>query len=109
MSKIDIMDGVRPSDANRRADATRYENPTFDIEKYRAELADLGLTEDQERELLETLAPILWHFVRLGWEVDICGQILDAFNEASDDESGDGKLGASPTAEPPSDDKQAEN
>ena len=57
----------------------------MDIADYRAEVDELGLDEDQAREFLEMLWSIMASFVRLGIEVDICGQIFPEVNCLSDD------------------------
>jgi hypothetical protein len=55
----------------------------LDPDKYRGEIADLQLTEDQEREFLETLWSIMSSFAQLGFETDICGAIFGEFNSVS--------------------------
>lgn len=67
----------------------RIENRTFDhslaadLDEFRGDLAELKLTEEQETELLSTLWQIMGFFARAGFEVDVCGLIFSAFNEAS--------------------------
>lgn len=56
----------------------------LDLGKYRAELADLRLTEEQETELLTTLWSIMSAFVELGFSVDVCAQLTGKFNEVSE-------------------------
>lgn len=52
---------------------------SIDPSDYAADLADLGLSDDQARELLETLWSIMSMMVELGFTHDVCGQI---FSEA---------------------------
>lgn len=75
----------------------------IDLNQYRADLAEFALTEDQERELLETLWTIMSSFVDLGFSVDVCGLLFDEFNHVSAAESVRGKLLSSPSMETPSD------
>ncbi len=51
--------------------------PPFDLAKYRSDIAALELTEDQERELLETIWSIMYSFVELGFRVDVCSALFD--------------------------------
>ncbi len=58
----------------------------LDLAEYAPYVADFDMTEDQKRELLETLWTIMAHFVAMGFDVgkaDICGQIFPDFNAAS--------------------------
>ena len=58
----------------------------LDLAEYAPYVADFDMTEEQKRELLETLWSIMASFVSLGFDVgkaDICGQIFPAFNAAS--------------------------
>lgn len=43
------------------------------LKKYRKELREMQLTEDQETEILQILWTIMSHFARLGQTVDVCG------------------------------------
>ena len=43
----------------------------IDMDEYLAEIGDSGLSEEQQAEFLSTLAVILWHFIDLGFRVDI--------------------------------------
>lgn len=54
----------------------------FDPDRYRAHLAELTLTEEQETELLRILFSIMRTFVEIGFAVEDCGQLLEAFEEA---------------------------
>lgn len=54
------------------------------LAKYKAELAGLDMTEEQQEEFLRTLWDILSNLVRLGFDVsgfDLCGQLQAGFNE----------------------------
>lgn len=61
--------------------------PAFDPSKYRAELADLKLTDEQERELLATLWSIMYNFVELGFRTDVCAMIFEGQENVADDTS----------------------
>lgn len=61
----------------------------FEPDNYRSHLAELSLNPDQERELLEVLWSIMSQFVELGFSVEHCGQLLDAFEEAANGDSAD--------------------
>lgn len=74
-------------------------SPEFDLDDYRADIADLELTEAQETEFLETLWSIMGHFARLGFSADVCGLIFAEFNEASAKAAGNGKLAHSTNKE----------
>lgn len=94
MSKIDVVDFNGPSGLGAAMPQVQPLSPCpeFAPEEYRAELADLHLTEAQETEILETLWSIMGHFARLGYAVDVCGLILEEFNEASAPDASDGNL-----------------
>lgn len=53
----------------------------LDHEKYMAELSGFDLTENQKRELLETLWKIMSAFVDLGLSVNICEQVFESAME----------------------------
>jgi len=55
----------------------------LDASKYNAELEDFDMTEDQKRELLETLWSIMRSFVELGFSVDVCGELMQSDREIS--------------------------
>ena len=56
----------------------------LDPEKYQQEMADFDISEEQKRELLETLWSIMRLFVELGYSVDVSGQMLNQiFQEAA--------------------------
>jgi hypothetical protein len=64
--------------------------PPFDDPKYRAEIADLNLTEEQATEFLYTLDFILRSFVDLGLGVDSVQNFIPALREFSMDSQADG-------------------
>lgn len=111
MNKIDVMD----FDGASRPAATKPDMqpfapaPTLDPEEYRADLASLDLSEEQETEFLETLWSIMGHFARMGFSVDVCGLIFEEFNEASALAPGDGKLASSIKEETPAEQGQGGN
>lgn len=72
------------------------------LEKYRAEIAGLGLSEEQETEILQILGSMMWHFARLGWSVDVCGLFFEEGDQLSDAESAGGRLNHSSEKEMPS-------
>jgi hypothetical protein len=78
--------------------------PLFDPADYRADLADMNLSEAQEAELLEILWSMMSSFARMGFEVDVCGLIFEGFNLAAGREASDGKLDQSTQKETPSKD-----
>ncbi len=80
-------------------DQTSRPAPPLDMSEYRAELADLQLTEEQETEILEILWNMMGFFACTGFEVDVCGLIFDEFNEASASAAGNDKLTSSPDME----------
>lgn len=55
--------------------------PVLDAAEYIDDLSELDLTEEQKRELLEILWSIMRTMVELGVSVDLCGQLLEGFNE----------------------------
>lgn len=61
----------------------------FEADQYRSYLAEFSLTEEQERELLETLWSIMRMFVETGFSVEHCGQLLDEFNDLANSDPGD--------------------
>jgi hypothetical protein len=94
MSEIEIFDTTDPSCPATPFPLVQAQStaPAFDVEEYRADISDLGLTGEQETEFLETLWSIMGHFARLGFSVDVCGLIFAEFNEASAPAAEDGKL-----------------
>lgn len=82
---------------------------SMDAAKYRQELIELDLTEDQANELLTILWDIMRRFVELGISTEICESIFEAVIESSVSESGDGSLRSSPIMEPPSKDNGKES
>ena len=56
----------------------------LDHEKYLAELSAFDLTEQQKRELLETLWKIMSAFVDLGLSANICEQVFESAMENDD-------------------------
>jgi hypothetical protein len=49
----------------------------LDLNKYRAEIEDFQITDEQAEELLRTLWSIMSAFVELGFSVNICERILE--------------------------------
>ncbi len=60
----------------------------LDVEKYRGDLAGLGLSDSQELEFLQVLWSIMRSFVELGFDMKICGQIIEEFNSRSGESPG---------------------
>ncbi|SEB79501.1 hypothetical protein SAMN05216452_3204 [Nitratireductor aquibiodomus] len=81
----------------------------LDADKYRQELIELDLTDDQANELLAILWDIMRRFVELGMSTEICGSIFEAVIESSVSGSADGSLEHSPTMELPSKDNGKES
>ncbi len=71
----------------------------FDPGRYRADLAGLDLTEQQQTALLGALWSIMQSFVEMGLDVKNCGQVFAAFNEASGVDSADDTLDVSAKTE----------
>lgn len=57
--------------------------PPFDADKYRAELRDGDITDEQATEFLRALDFILRSFVDLGWGVDSVQNIFPELKEFS--------------------------
>lgn len=57
----------------------------FDFEKYRADTDAFALSDEQARELLETLWSIMASFVHLGFGVDSVQIFLDSVPHAASD------------------------
>lgn len=62
---------------------TETDLPPFDAQKYRDELGDMDITEDQATEFLRSLDFILRTFVDLGWGVDSVQNFIPALKEFS--------------------------
>jgi hypothetical protein len=63
--------------------------PELDLDKYRAEIADFQITDEQADELLLTLWSIMSAFVEFGFRADDCGQLLGwAAFATGDDQNG---------------------
>ena len=71
------LDNSRPSGPFGQAVTAAPTGMEADIAKYQGELGDLDITEDQKRELLETLWSIMRSFVEMGFDVDICAALTD--------------------------------
>src|SRR5687767_5942735 len=56
----------------------------LDAAKYRADVEEFEMTDAQKAELLETLWSIMRSFVELGFNVNICEQILENAGAVSD-------------------------
>lgn len=66
--------------------------PAFDPADYRADLADMKMSEAQETELLQILWSMMGSFARMGIETDVCGLIFEGFNEAAGRTASDATL-----------------
>lgn len=63
----------------------------LDHGEYYDDLASLDISEDQKRELLETMWSIMRLFVELGFSCDVAGRaIVDIFNRAARDDDRNG-------------------
>ena len=76
--------------------------PEHNLAKYRAELAEFDMADQQKDELLGILFSIMCHFVQLGQDVKICGQIFETFTLAAQSESGAVDFSYSSNEEKPS-------
>ena len=62
----------------------------LDIAQYQDDLAGLEISEDQSRELLETMWSIMRLFVECGFSIDVSGRAtLEIFNHAARGEVND--------------------
>ncbi len=50
--------------------------PSIPLDEFIADLVESGLSEDEATAFLETLTPLMWHFVNLGFEGDIFELLL---------------------------------
>lgn len=73
---IDLAERSRPKSLRR---------PDLKIADYADDMADLDITEAQKAEFLETLWDILLQIAHMGFHYDVCGQILEEFNQATDE------------------------
>jgi hypothetical protein len=64
-------------------------SPVLDVDKYRPFIAEFDLTEEQERELLETLWKLMMSFVDMGFGLDPIHHILQGTLEKSSEASQD--------------------
>ena len=81
----DLLDRPDPgADKSLKAPPT----PQFDLADYAQDMANFAMTEDKQREFLETLWSIMRSFAEMGFMVDICGQLFEGFNEAAIPDSG---------------------
>lgn len=58
-----------------------------DMRIYLDDLADLDIDEAHKLEFLDVLFGMMRTFVELGFDARACGQLLEAFNELSLDDS----------------------
>ena len=59
----------------------------FDPDRYRAELDEFEISEDEKQALMATLWDIMCRFVELGFSVDVCTALLgDASTIPADNE-----------------------
>jgi hypothetical protein len=56
----------------------------LDAGRYSPYLDDIDLTDAQKLELLSALWSIMRSFVELGFDVKICGQMIEGFVQATD-------------------------
>lgn len=57
--------------------------PLLDPADYASDMAAFDMSDEQEREFLETLWSIMRSFAEMGFTVDVCGQLFDDFNKAT--------------------------
>ncbi|MCW2248070.1 hypothetical protein M2352_003704 [Azospirillum fermentarium] len=93
MSKDNLLSRDE-TQTNPMKNFTLTQNPPFDldVEKYRPEIAEFNLTEEQEIEFLQTLWSIMYSFVELGFSYDICAHLTDNFNEVAKIDNEDDRL-----------------
>ena len=56
--------------------------PSITLDAFVDELVDSGLSVDDATQFIETLAPLMWHFVNLGFEGDIFEVLLPGDEDA---------------------------
>lgn len=75
-------DGDKKSGEEKpRGDAIEEMDQDIDLDVYKPYLDGMQLTEQQKCEFLETLYSIMRSFVELGFNVDLCAQLLEVPNE----------------------------
>jgi len=74
----------------------------LDAGRYSPYLDDIDLTEAQKLELLSALWSIMRSFVELGFDVKICGQMIEGFVQATDHTQDGVELTDTATLEGPS-------
>ena len=74
----------------------------LDAERYSPYLDDIDLTDAQKLELLSALWSIMRSFVELGFDVKICGQMIEGFVQAADPAGDRVESSDTPTLEGPS-------
>lgn len=63
----------------------------FRLEDYASDLCDLEISEDQKRELLETIWSIMRLFAEFGYSYDVGGRaVIEIFNRAARGDDGSG-------------------
>lgn len=67
--------------------------PSIPLAEFVAELVDSGLSDEEATSFLETLVPLMWHFVNVGFEGGIFEVLLPS------DEAAEVNLNSSQTAE----------
>lgn len=63
--------------------------PLLPVEDYLGELEKFGFTQEQSREYLSTLIPLIWHFVDLGFRGDISELLLPTDDSEALDSDGE--------------------
>ncbi|MCK4207539.1 hypothetical protein J3U99_22535 [Brucella pituitosa] len=78
------MDDMTPLPGHPDFNSAAANRHDLDAGKYWQQVEDLDMSDEQRRELLETLWSIMRSFVELGFSADICAQLLQGFDSDSD-------------------------
>ena len=72
MSNLGLTSLLNQAGTNGEAKAS---SPAFDAGKYRADVSEFDLTDEQATAFLEALWSVMCGFVELGISYDVCGQL----------------------------------
>ena len=80
-----IHSSTGPIDLAERSEPKSLGKPELEIAEYAQDMADLDISEAQKVEFLETLWTVLVQIAHMGFHYDVCGQMLEEFNQVTDD------------------------
>lgn len=90
-------------DLAERSGPKSLRSPELEIAEYADDMADLDISEAQKTEFLETLWAVLVQIAHMGFHYDVCGQMLEEFNQVTDEGASALKSDRSTNKEKPSD------